>query len=711
MNVISEYLVSHMVAVYFAYGLAFFTLGVALLISKRRSSAFRFAAATTALALFGLLHGAHEWVEMFQLIAAGSGYTPLLWHEIARILLLALSFLLLLGFALTLLGVQDRTSTRVYAGMSAALLLWVAATWAAAAYYGTGAQGTAALADVLVRYIVGIPAALLAAWALMSQQRIFRDSDIPEFGASLVWCAAALVLYALVGQPFVRPTPLPLSPVLNSANFLDRFGIPVQLFRAIMAAILTVFMLRVLGVFEVEERRRLHASNEARLAAQAATLDAVQTSSQRLETVNLELKLAMRKLSMLVDISNTLQERAAWPEPLLAALSQIVDTLTFADAGLILLAEPNDSCAWVAAAIGYPQTDSIHLGGDMPDQAVAVSLGEECLLDGMLHCLHADGDELRISLEDVLLQQECRRHMSPTLHVALPLMSAERTIGAIALSESPTSPSRLSSADLALMVGIAQELGRSVENALLHRQALEREQMLAELLGKVVNAEEGERQRIARELHDATGQSLTAIGLALRGIQTQVENEGGEDAHPLLAQLDEVLSYSNGAMRELQAIIADLRPPHLDELGLEAAVHWYARTFQKRWNMPVHVEASGPTADLSSEYSTVLFRILQEALSNVARHAGATRVDITLQRSDQEIRLLIHDNGRGFQLVQGALPVDRSSGWGLAGMRERVSLVRGVMHVETSAQNGTAIEVQIPLAMKPEPTASVADSP
>ena len=244
-------------------------------------------------------------------------------------------------------------------------------------------------------------------------------------------------------------------------------------------------------------------------------------------------------------------------------------------------------------------------------------------------------------------------------------MSAERTIGAIALSESPTiSKSPVRPPDLALMVGIAQELGRSVENALLHGQALEREQMLAELLGKVVNAQEGERQRIARELHDATGQSLTAIGLALRGIQTQVENEGGEDAHPLLAQLDEVLSYSNGAMRELQAIIADLRPPHLDELGLEAAIRWYAKTFQQRWNMPVRVKAFGAYCRLilRLQYRSVPY--LQEALSNVARHAGATRVDITLQRSDQEIRLLVHDNGRGFQLVQGALPVDRSVGVG-----------------------------------------------
>ena len=232
MDLISEFLVSHMVAVYFVYGLAFFTLGIALLIGKRRTSAFRFASAIIPLALFGLLHGAHEWLEMFQRIAARDGYVPAPWHEAARIALLALSFALLLAFALLLLGSVTGSRKRAGIGVGVSIAVWAGLTAFCALVYRADLFTIFALADVFSRYAIGIPAALMAAWALMAQQRSFRESNMPEFGASLVWCAAALILYGGVGQLFVRPTPLPVSTVLNSANFLEWFGIPVQLFRA-----------------------------------------------------------------------------------------------------------------------------------------------------------------------------------------------------------------------------------------------------------------------------------------------------------------------------------------------------------------------------------------------------------------------------------------------------------------------------------------------
>jgi hypothetical protein len=114
-NAISEYLVSHMVAVYFVYGLAFFVLGVALFMSRRRESAFRFASVLTPFALFGLVHGAHEWYEMFQIIAARTGdYAPPVWHEVLRVILLALSFVMLLLFALLLIKPATDRRRRSY---------------------------------------------------------------------------------------------------------------------------------------------------------------------------------------------------------------------------------------------------------------------------------------------------------------------------------------------------------------------------------------------------------------------------------------------------------------------------------------------------------------------------------------------------------------------------------------------------------------------
>ncbi len=133
------------------------------------------------------------------------------------------------------------------------------------------------------------------------------------------------------------------------------------------------------------------------------------------------------------------------------------------------------------------------------------------------------------------------------------------------------------------MLGIAQQLGLSLENALLHDEAQQREKVLGELLRQVVGAQEAERQRIARELHDATGQSLTAVALGLRGLESRLAQEScGEITPALLNQLRELQSFSTNALGELHRIISDLRPPQLDDLGLVAALRWYANAYSQR---------------------------------------------------------------------------------------------------------------------------------
>jgi len=139
------------------------------------------------------------------------------------------------------------------------------------------------------------------------------------------------------------------------------------------------------------------------------------------------------------------------------------------------------------------------------------------------------------------------------------------------------------------MVAIAQELGLSIENARLYQEAQERETMLADLLHQVVGAQEAERQRIARELHDATGQSLTAIALGLRGVETMLENH-----QPVaVEQVDELKSFSTSALGELRQIISDLRPSQLDDLGLAAALQWYVQEFEKRYTIRTELIVKG----------------------------------------------------------------------------------------------------------------------
>jgi signal transduction histidine kinase len=214
-------------------------------------------------------------------------------------------------------------------------------------------------------------------------------------------------------------------------------------------------------------------------------------------------------------------------------------------------------------------------------------------------------------------------------------------------------------------------------------------------LNQVVDAQEVERKRIARELHDATGQSLTAIALGLRGVETHIEH--CDSLQPaLLETVREIKSYSTSALGELHQIIADLRPSILDDMGLAAALKWYVQSYQQRRSLPTELIVEGTSFRLPAEYETVLFRITQEALTNIAKHARATRVVVTLGFSPAEVSLQIKDNGRGFDPGLVLQRTGRSSGWGLLGMRERASLIGGQVAIESSPGQGTRIRVTVP---------------
>lgn len=221
-------------------------------------------------------------------------------------------------------------------------------------------------------------------------------------------------------------------------------------------------------------------------------------------------------------------------------------------------------------------------------------------------------------------------------------------------------------------------------------EAERREALRGELLRRVVEAQEAERQRIARELHDETGQALTAIGLGLRGASTTLRQDV-EKATQQLRHLEGLVARS---LDELQRLIADLRPSHLDDLGLPAALRWYAAEVQSRAPLKVTVEVSGEPRNLSSEVKTALFRIAQEALTNTIKHAKARNAHISLVFGDQEVTLQVSDDGCGFDTNhptrKGRHP------WGLEGMRERASLLGGQCHIISNPGSGTLIEVTIP---------------
>jgi signal transduction histidine kinase len=227
-------------------------------------------------------------------------------------------------------------------------------------------------------------------------------------------------------------------------------------------------------------------------------------------------------------------------------------------------------------------------------------------------------------------------------------------------------------------------------------EAERREALRGEMLRRIVSAQEAERQRIARELHDETGQALTAIGLGLRGVSTNLSQDGERS----LQNLRRLEGLVESSLVELQHLIADLRPSHLDDLGLAATLRWYAGELQARVPLRVAVEVTGEACPLPSEVKTTLFRVVQEALTNVIKHAHAQNAIVQLTFGERGVSVQVQDDGMGF--VPSKLnPASRPS-WGLVGMEERAALLGGQFILDTKPGRGTRIEVFIPYPLNVE---------
>ena len=216
----------------------------------------------------------------------------------------------------------------------------------------------------------------------------------------------------------------------------------------------------------------------------------------------------------------------------------------------------------------------------------------------------------------------------------------------------------------------------------------------AELLHRTVIAQENERQRIARELHDETGQTLTALGMGLRGMSETIMTNRDR----AIQQADQLEKLALTGVEELQRMVSGLHPPQLDDLGLLAALRWYASDIGNRFGITINIVNHGGKPKLSSDVRAVVFRIAQEAMTNVVRHAKASRMDIQLDYTADNIYLRVEDNGQGFNTdaVLKKKP-GRPTAWGLLGMVERASLVGGTCNIFSNPGKGTLIEVNVPI--------------
>jgi signal transduction histidine kinase len=207
-------------------------------------------------------------------------------------------------------------------------------------------------------------------------------------------------------------------------------------------------------------------------------------------------------------------------------------------------------------------------------------------------------------------------------------------------------------------------------------------------------AREQEKSRFARELHDELGQSLTALKLDVGWLRYNM----GEPSPPVHAKLESMQATLDATVAAARRIASDLRPLMLDDLGLEAACDWLARNFEQGTGVPCRLRIKGDLG-LEDPHATAVFRVLQESLTNAAKHAASTAVDVTLERDAEAITVTVRDNGRGF------FPHDahKPRSYGFTGLRERASLMGGKLDIDTEPGRGTVVVLRLPT---PEPEES-----
>lgn len=331
------------------------------------------------------------------------------------------------------------------------------------------------------------------------------------------------------------------------------------------------------------------------------------------------------------------------------------------DCRLVVICLPSGEGFRVAAAAG--DAPAALSGGLIP-------------LDSKVGRVSARGRSERVDavLDDPEVHAESARRFGAVTGLFAPLLARGRTLGVIGAHDKNGVDKRFTDDDLRLVDVFAARAAMAVDLS---------ERVARDSLRRVVAGQELERRRLARELHDETGQALTSILLGLKAVEDATPETMDEAAGHLRKLVVETL-------QDVRRLAVELRPKALDDFGLVPALERLTETFSEGSGIKVELSEQLGPARLGEEVETMLYRIVQEALTNIVKHAAATTVSITLLRREGTVLVVIEDDGRGFREEDV-----RADGFGLVGMRERVALLGGRFTVESSEGAGTTVAVEV----------------
>jgi signal transduction histidine kinase len=272
------------------------------------------------------------------------------------------------------------------------------------------------------------------------------------------------------------------------------------------------------------------------------------------------------------------------------------------------------------------------------------------------------------------------------------LVIAEKTIGALTVASKEANKFSSEHAEIALEA--ANSVSVALNKARLRHTITKHRQDLQQLSARLIRAQEDERKRISYELHDEMGQVLTAVTFNLAAI----ENDIARNSSILAAEkIDDTQAMVESLMAQVRSLALELRPTMLQDLGLVPTIRWYVNTLTQRRGMNIQFETYNVDGRFSEDIETALYRIIQEALTNISRHSEASYVHLNLSCRDSSISATIQDNGIGFEVDQILSSASEGKGVGLVAIRERVAVLDGRFDIHSAPGLGTRLSVQLPI--------------